>query len=98
MVAVEMGDEVSDALDAFDAFDRRWAERQGVFEQRRHHRVLELVVMPGQDPRALDVARRRGLPESVRPSIRAVDDLSRGPHAVWTWEWREVEFVPVDGG
>jgi hypothetical protein len=41
-----MSDEVRDA---FDAFDRRWAERQGVFEQRTHHRVLELVEMPGQD-------------------------------------------------
>jgi hypothetical protein len=54
-----MGDEVSDA---FDAFDRRWAERQGVFEQRTHHRELELVVMPGQDARALEVARRRAVP------------------------------------
>jgi hypothetical protein len=47
-----MGGEVSDA---FEAFDRRWPERQGVFEQRTHHRVLELVVMPGRDARALEV-------------------------------------------
>ena len=52
-----MGDEVSDA---FDAFDRRWAERRGVFERRTIRRELELVVMPGQDARALEAARRRG--------------------------------------
>ncbi len=32
---------VEDARDAFDAFDRRWAERQGVVERRTIHRVLE---------------------------------------------------------
>jgi hypothetical protein len=88
-----MGDEVSDA---FDAFDRRWAERQGVFERRTIRRELELVVMPGQDARALEVARRRGVPESARPKIRRVRDDPRGPHAVWRWEWNEVEFVPVE--
>jgi hypothetical protein len=88
-----MGDEVSDA---FDAFDRRWAERQGVFKRRTNRRELELVVMPGQDDRALAVARRRGVPESVRPRIRSVRDHPRGPHAVWRWEWSEVEVVPVD--
>jgi hypothetical protein len=41
-----MGD---DAEDAFDEFDRSWAERQGVFEQRVVRRELELVVMPGRD-------------------------------------------------
>jgi hypothetical protein len=39
-----MGDEVRDA---YDAFDRRWAERQGEFERRTIRRELELVVMPG---------------------------------------------------
>jgi hypothetical protein len=72
-----MGDEVSDA---FDAFDRRWAERQGVFERRTIRRELELVVMPGQDARALEVARRRGVPESARPKIRRGRDHPRGPH------------------
>ena len=71
-------DDVSDAL---DAFDRRWAERQRVFEQRTHHRMLELVVLPNpgnDDARALDVARRHGVPESVRPSIQTVRDPRRG--------------------
>jgi hypothetical protein len=40
-----MGDEVKDA---FDAFDRSWAQRQGVFECRTIHRELELMVMLGQ--------------------------------------------------
>jgi hypothetical protein len=44
--AVSMGD---DAEKAFDEFDRSWAERQGVFEQRVVRRELELVVMPGRD-------------------------------------------------
>jgi hypothetical protein len=69
-----MGDQVSDA---YAAFDRRWAERQSVFEQRTHHRVLELVVMLGVDVRALKTARRRGVPESVRPSIRTVRPSAR---------------------
>ena len=34
-----MGDEV--AKDAFDAFDRRWAERHGVFERRSIRRELD---------------------------------------------------------
>jgi hypothetical protein len=25
-----------------------------------------------------------------------VRDDPRGPHAVWRWEWNEVEFVPVE--
>jgi hypothetical protein len=32
-----------DAKDTFDAFDRRWAERQGVFARRVIRRELELV-------------------------------------------------------
>jgi hypothetical protein len=52
--------------------------------------------MHGQDARAREVARRRAVPESVRPSIRTVRDHPRGPHAVWRWEWNEVEFVPVE--
>jgi hypothetical protein len=70
-----MGDEVSDA---FDAFDRRWAERQGVFERRTIRRELELVVMPGEDARALEVARRRAFRSRRGPrseggaTIRAV--------------------------
>jgi hypothetical protein len=88
-----MDDEVRDA---FDAFDRHWAERQGVFERRTIRRKLELVVMPGKDARALEVASRRGVPESARPKIRRVRDHPRGPHAVWRWQWREVEFVPID--
>jgi hypothetical protein len=88
-----MGDE---ARDAFDRFDQSWAERQGVFERRTIRRELELVVMPGQDARALEVAKRRGVPESVRPRIRRVRDHPRGPHAVWRWEWNEVAFLPVD--
>jgi hypothetical protein len=54
--------------------------------------------MPGQDARALEVARRRGVPESVRPTIRTVRDHPRGSHAVWRWEWTEVEHLPVDEG
>lgn len=69
-----------------------------MFERRTHHRVLELVVMPGQDARALVVARRRGVPESVRASLQTVRDHPRGPHAAWRWEWNEVEYVPVDEG
>jgi hypothetical protein len=61
-----------DARDAFDAFDRRWAERQGVFERRTIHRELELVVMSGHDDRAREAARRRGGRESVQPEIRTV--------------------------
>ena len=72
------------------------AEQHGVFERRSIRRHLELVVMPGQDARALEVARRRGVPESVRPTIRRVRDHPRGPHAVWRWEWNEVELVPVE--
>jgi hypothetical protein len=49
-----MGD---DAEDAFDEFDRSWAERQGVFEQRVVRRELELVVMPGGDALARYLAR-----------------------------------------
>ena len=60
------------ARGAFDEFDRRWAERQGVFERRTIRHELELVVMPGHDHRALEVARRQGVPESVRPTIRTV--------------------------
>jgi hypothetical protein len=41
MVAVSMIDEVSNA---FEAFVRRWAERQGLFEQRTHRRMLEYAV------------------------------------------------------
>jgi hypothetical protein len=89
---------VDDARDAFDAFDRRWAERQGVFERRTIHRVLELVVMPGHDDRARQVARWRGVPESVEPVIRIVRDHPRGPHAVWRWEWDEVEHLPIEEG
>jgi hypothetical protein len=88
--------DIDDVKDAFEAFDRRWAERHGVFERRTIHRELELVVMPGQDDRAREVARRRGVPESVRPKIRTVRDHPRGPHAVWRWEWDEVEHLPVD--
>jgi hypothetical protein len=69
-----------------------------MFERRTIRRELELVVMPGQDARALDLARRRGVPESVRPSIRAVRDHPRGAHAVWRWTWDEVEHLPVDEG
>ena len=86
----------SDVDGAFDDFDRSWAESQGVFEQRVIRRELELVVMPGRDTPAREVARRCGVPESARPKIRTVRDHPRGPHAVWRWEWREVEFVPVD--
>jgi hypothetical protein len=73
-----MGDELSDA---FDAVDRRWSERQGVFEQRTHHRVIKMVVMPCHDARAREVARCRGVPESVRPAIRSVRGRPRGPYA-----------------
>jgi hypothetical protein len=47
-----LGDEVGHTL---DEFDRSWAERPGVFERRTIRRELELVVMPGQDARALEV-------------------------------------------
>jgi hypothetical protein len=80
------------------AFERRWAERQGVFERRTVHRVLELVVMPGQAGRAREVARLRGVPESVRPKIWTVRDRPRGPHAVWRWERDEVEQLPIKEG
>jgi hypothetical protein len=81
MVAVSMIDEVSNA---FEAFVRRWAERQGLFEQRTHRRMLELVVMPGQDVRALNVARHRGVPRvgashdpnRARPSARPAPHLA----------------------
>jgi len=73
--AGSMGD---DAEDAFEEFDRSWADRQGVFEQRVVHRVLELVVMPGRDALARKVARRRGVPESVQPRIRTVLRRTRG--------------------
>jgi hypothetical protein len=66
-----------DARDAFEAFDRRWAERQGVFERRTVHRELEPVVMPGQDDRALEVARRRSVPESVQSVVRTTRDHPR---------------------
>jgi hypothetical protein len=39
---------VDDIEDAFDQFDRSWAERQGVFERRTIGRELELVVMPAR--------------------------------------------------
>ena len=52
--------------------------------------------MPGWESVAPDVARRRGVPASVWPVIRAVPQHPRGPHDVWRWEWSEVEFVPVD--
>ena len=57
-----------------------------MFERRTNRRELELVVMPGQDGRALDVARLRGVPESVRPNIRNVRHHPRGPHTVWRSE------------
>jgi hypothetical protein len=46
--------------------------------------------------RGLRVARRRGVPASVWPVIRAVPEHPRGPHDVWRWEGREVEFIPLD--
>ena len=67
-----------------------------MLERRTIRRELEWVVMPGHDARALEVARRRGVPESARPKIRRVRDHPRGPHAIWRWQWREVEFVPVE--
>jgi hypothetical protein len=39
----------NDVEDAFDEFDRSWAESHGVFERRTIQRELELVVMPGWD-------------------------------------------------
>jgi hypothetical protein len=87
--------EDSDVADAFDDFDRSWAESHGVFERRTIQRELELVVMPGWQSVAPDVARRRGVPVSVSPMIRAVPAHPRGPHHVWRWEWSEVEFVSV---
>ncbi|MGH9250316.1 MAG: hypothetical protein ACRD0W_12455 [Acidimicrobiales bacterium] len=30
--------------------------------------------------------------------IHAVPDHPRGPYEVWRWVWREVEFMPVQGG
>ena len=38
------------------------------------------------DALAHDVARRRGVPESVQPTIRTVHEHPRGRHAVWCWE------------
>ena len=67
-------------------------------ERRAIRRELELVVMPSQDDRAREVARRRGVPESVRPKIRTVRDHPRGPHSVWTWTWDEVQHLPVGEG
>jgi hypothetical protein len=52
--------------------------------------------MRGEDDRAHEVAKRRGVPESVRPTIRTVRDHPRGPHAIWRYTWDEVEFLPVD--
>ncbi|MGH9248279.1 MAG: hypothetical protein ACRD0W_01990 [Acidimicrobiales bacterium] len=54
--------------------------------------------MPGHDDRARQVARWRGVPESVEPVIRIVRDHPRGPHAVWRWEWDEVEHLPIEEG
>ena len=50
-----------DASDAFEPFDPRWAERQGVFERRTSHRVLELVVILAMTP-ALPKSRGGGGP------------------------------------
>jgi hypothetical protein len=68
------------------------------FERWTVHRVVELVVMPGHDDRAREVARRRGVPESVRPKIRTVRDHPRGPHALWQWAWDVVEHLPIKEG
>ena len=84
-------------LDDGHAVDRRWAEERGVFELRTRHREFELVVMPGQDDRTRDVARRPGVPESVRLIVLRVRDHPRGPHEIWTWTWDEVKHLPVDG-
>jgi hypothetical protein len=48
----------ADVKGAFDEFDRRWAERQGVFERRTIRRELKPVVMPGRDALGLDWGRR----------------------------------------
>jgi hypothetical protein len=45
-----------------------------------------------------EVARLRGVPESVRPKIWTVRDRPRGPHAVWRWERDEVEQLPIKEG
>ena len=49
----------SDVEDAFDDFDRSWAESHGVFERRTIQRELELVVMPGCESVAPEVAKPR---------------------------------------
>jgi hypothetical protein len=75
-----VGDNVEDA---FDEFDRSWAERQGCSSSGSSGRELELVVMPGRDDLASEVARRRGVPESVLRKIRKVRGHPCGYQRMW---------------
>jgi hypothetical protein len=74
-----------------------WAVTVSAHRPRRRSRPSPAPRSASSSPRrGLRVARRRGVPASVWPVIRAVPEHPRGPHDVWRWEGREVEFIPLD--